>query len=335
MKTVKCPNVVGHYYDADKFDTCPHCMKAAGIRPVPKVSPVFPSPTASTKAAGEPETNKTDDDKDKKSARAHSAGLFSRFFGSRKEDNDDIADQPRAAEPAGSQQEDNPTRYSEADRTDEFKTGAVFDLPEDEAAEENESSSDDEKTEMLALADVDEPLPVPPVQQAQPVQPVQPVQPAPAALVQPAPISVSKQINRVAMSGNIGDIKTIAHFGFEEDIEPVVGWLAVVTTADKGTSFEIKNGRTTIGRSGNGQIVDVSLERDASVSRGAQATITYDPKKVRFLIKSNDANTLVYVNEELLMEYTELKAYDRIQLGSSELVFIPLCSDKFSWNEDD
>ncbi|MCR5121471.1 MAG: FHA domain-containing protein [Ruminococcus sp.] len=338
MKTVKCPNVIGHYYDADKFDTCPHCLKAAGKTPLQKgAAPQLPPPAALPNNANEQAAN---EDKDKK----HSGGLLARIFGGHKEE---AEEQPTASAPEAAVESPAKLPEKAADAHAAQVVQAVQAEQKNAPPAENSENmdktmkvatlyeEDSDKTYAPALSEDDAvtvaslPAMLPPEEQFPPQYPQQQFPPQ-------APIdvpSVSQQINRVAMSGNIGDIKTIAHCGFEDDIEPVVGWLAVATTADKGASFEIKSGRTTIGRSGNGQIVDVSLERDASVSRGAQATITYDSKKVRFLIKSNDANTLVYVNDELLMDYTELNPYDKIQLGDSELIFIPLCSDKFTWND--
>lgn len=40
---------------------------------------------------------------------------------------------------------------------------------------------------------------------------------------------------------------------------------------------------------------------------------------------------LAYCNNEALYTYRALKAYDRIELGESELMFIPLCGSHFSW----
>lgn len=33
MKMVKCIKVVNHFYDGDKYDSCPHCLKLEGKTP--------------------------------------------------------------------------------------------------------------------------------------------------------------------------------------------------------------------------------------------------------------------------------------------------------------
>ncbi len=145
--------------------------------------------------------------------------------------------------------------------------------------------------------------------------------------------SVSQQIRKVAMSANISDIKTVAFYGETLQNAPVVGWLAVLNTMERGNAFELTYGKNSIGRSGTGNPVDISLDSDPTVSRGAQAIVIYEPKKRKFLIQATNGSTLVYVNDELLMTHTEIFAYDKVTIGETELLFIPLCSDRFSWDE--
>ncbi len=147
--------------------------------------------------------------------------------------------------------------------------------------------------------------------------------------------SLSKQIASSSASGNVDEIKTMSYYDFGQEQEPVVGWLTAVNTAAKGISFSLKVGKNNIGRSGSGHAVDVDLNKDATVSRGTQATIIYEPKKRQFLLQPANGSTLVYLNDDLLMNYTQINAYDRITVGETELIFIPLCSDKFSWENMD
>ena len=148
---------------------------------------------------------------------------------------------------------------------------------------------------------------------------------------EPSEASVSEQIKNVGVSGDPEDIKTIAMYGFDEEIEPVTGWVVAISGPEKGRSFEVHSGKTTLGRKGPGKDIDISIENDHSVSRGVQAVIIYDPKQRNFLINPTDGASLVYLNESLLMEYSELKAYDKISIGETELLFIPFCSEYFSW----
>ena len=156
----------------------------------------------------------------------------------------------------------------------------------------------------------------------------------PEELEQDEPKSVSQQVSSVSVSGSAEDIKTVAMYGFEEDDEPVVGWLVAINGEDKGSSFSLKAGKNKIGRNGSGSEVDVALDTDHSVSRGTQAVLIFEPKHKQFLLQTAGGASLVYLNDELLMTYASLKAYDRITVGETVLVFVPFCGPDFSWEEN-
>jgi hypothetical protein len=59
--------------------------------------------------------------------------------------------------------------------------------------------------------------------------------------------------------------------------------------------------------------------------------IIYDYENNLFYIKHGEGQFLTYLNGEVLLETKRLHANDRIKLGSTELIFIPLCSDNFQW----
>ena len=126
------------------------------------------------------------------------------------------------------------------------------------------------------------------------------------------------------------DNKTRVLFDEMED-DYVLGWLAVTNTSSKGRIFTITSSKTTIGRADASHPVDIDLRNDRGVSRGAQATFVYDPLNKQFFLQSAGGKTFVYVNREIVLTYTRLKPYDIIRIGDTELVFVPLCSDAFSW----
>ena len=152
---------------------------------------------------------------------------------------------------------------------------------------------------------------------------------------EPAPAPVEEQIKNVAVSGAAEDVKTVALYGFDDDsdTEPVVGWLVAVSGEEKGKSFDLKSGKNSIGRSGNGTETDVSLDADHTVSRGTQAILIFEPKKKQFLLQTANGSSLVYHKDELLMNYAMLSAYDKITVGATDMLFVPFCGDKFSWEE--
>lgn len=126
-----------------------------------------------------------------------------------------------------------------------------------------------------------------------------------------------------------GDVQvTIGYFG-DVEVEPVVGWLVAISGAHFGEDFKLKTGRNFIGRS---QEMDIALTDDASISREKHAIILYEPKSNVFLVQPGDAKELFYLNDKVVLSAMEIKAYDVISLGATNLLFIPCCSDKFNWD---
>lgn len=110
--------------------------------------------------------------------------------------------------------------------------------------------------------------------------------------------------------------------------EPVVGWIVAVSGNHFGNCFNIYSGNNSIGRSEENRIV---LSKDSSISRLNHAFIAFDPKKSSFFVRPGDSSGLVYVNDELVNNFSALKIYDILEIGETKLVFIPLCNESFSW----
>lgn len=121
---------------------------------------------------------------------------------------------------------------------------------------------------------------------------------------------------------------TIGYFG-AVPTEPVVGWLVAIEGSNFGEDFKLKSGRNFIGRSTN---MDVALTGDSSISRERHAIILYEPKGNMFLVQPGDAKELFYLNDKVVLNATEINAYDVLSLGGTKLLFIPCCSDKFNWD---
>ncbi len=128
--------------------------------------------------------------------------------------------------------------------------------------------------------------------------------------------------------GGGGAQKTIGYFG-EIPVEPVVGWLVAIEGSNYGESFKLKSGRNYIGRSAQ---MDIVLTKDNSISREKHAIVIYEPKGNIFLVQPGDAKELFYLNDNVVLTVTEIKAYDVLSLGGTKLLFIPCCSDKFNWD---
>ena len=112
--------------------------------------------------------------------------------------------------------------------------------------------------------------------------------------------------------------------------DPVVGWLIGVNGAMYGDAFPLKSGRNFIGR---GTSMDVILYGDNSISRDKHAVIIYEPRARIFIAQPGESKELFYINDEVVLGNVTLKKYDIVNLGSSELMFVPLCDEKFCWED--
>ncbi|MBR1506421.1 MAG: FHA domain-containing protein [Eubacterium sp.] len=110
----------------------------------------------------------------------------------------------------------------------------------------------------------------------------------------------------------------------------VVGWLVTIDGTNKGRSYEVVSGKNFIGR---GSEMDIKIEGDKSVSRDKHAVILYEPNERVFLVQSGDTRELSYLNGKVILSAERLEAYDRISIGHTNLLFVPFCGEKFSWDE--
>jgi hypothetical protein len=110
--------------------------------------------------------------------------------------------------------------------------------------------------------------------------------------------------------------------------KPVVGWLICLSGKHIGRDFRLVQGKNYIGRDVS---MDVCLEGEKTVSRDKHALLVYEPKHHLYLIQSGESKELTYVNDQVVLESKELKAYDEILLGEVKLLFIPLCNEEFNW----
>lgn len=114
--------------------------------------------------------------------------------------------------------------------------------------------------------------------------------------------------------------------------DPVVGWLVVLDGPGKGNFRPIFKGSNTIGRS-PGQRVPIDFGDD-SISSEKQAFLTYDERKRTYqLVPNLERPNLVYHNDGALTSNVDLKAHDKVMLGRTTLLFVPLCGMDFDWSD--
>lgn len=111
---------------------------------------------------------------------------------------------------------------------------------------------------------------------------------------------------------------------------PCVGWLVAIGGSHIGQDFHLKVGKNFIGRD---EKMDIALTGDRSVSRDKQAIVIYEPKQHLYLVQPGESSSLVYCNNEVVLNPLQLKAYDIITVGEVNLLFVPLCGEQFNWDE--
>lgn len=109
---------------------------------------------------------------------------------------------------------------------------------------------------------------------------------------------------------------------------PVTGWLVCIKGPNKGMDFRIHSQNNHIGRAKH---MDICIPGDPTISSERAATLIYDYKGKKFLIAAGTGLTLTYLNGEIVTGSAILKAYDVINIGDTDLLFIPLCGEQFDW----
>lgn len=116
-----------------------------------------------------------------------------------------------------------------------------------------------------------------------------------------------------------------------ETVRPATGWLVCINGATRGTDYRIYQGYTYIGRDPAQNQIAIP---DDHVSSVPSARILYEEASRKFFInETNGARNPVYLNDQLFDGRVELHAYDIIKLGNTRLLFVPLCTEKFAWEE--
>ena len=126
--------------------------------------------------------------------------------------------------------------------------------------------------------------------------------------------------------------KTVGMMQSQMGFDPVVGWLACVAGPSRGKSYTIRGGVNAIGRS---ERMDIVITGDLKISSENHAKISYSDKHNRFNLLPGEGRNIVYLNDEEVFTPMPLKAYDLIDFGETKLLFVPLCGEKFTWEDKD
>lgn len=112
--------------------------------------------------------------------------------------------------------------------------------------------------------------------------------------------------------------------------DPVVGWLVCVKGPNRGKDYRLHSGTNFIG---SDKKMDVCLENDRTISHKNAASISYDAEGKTFFVQKGDGRNLIYLNGKAVRNDADLAIYDRLRIGETELVFVPLCCEQFTWQD--
>lgn len=142
---------------------------------------------------------------------------------------------------------------------------------------------------------------------------------------QPLAVTVAK---REGISPTEG--RTVGLIQKKQGIDPAVGWLVCVDGPERGRDYRIRSENNFLGRL---ETNDIQIKGDDAISKEKHAIITYDPECNQFIIQPGGGRGLVYLNNQPVYAFTQLKIYDQIKVGQTTLIFIPLCGEHFKWEK--
>lgn len=112
---------------------------------------------------------------------------------------------------------------------------------------------------------------------------------------------------------------------------PVVGWLVAVEGPCRGTDYRIHTGYNYIGREAG----DICICGDNTISAEKDANVTYVPQTRKFYIAHELGKNVLLVNDlPVIGGGMEINGYDMITIGTTKLMFVAACGERFSWGND-
>ena len=111
--------------------------------------------------------------------------------------------------------------------------------------------------------------------------------------------------------------------------EAVVGWLVCIEGNNRGIDYRLHAGYNYIGREAG----DVQIRDDTQISHQNHAMVAYDSSERLYYMGPSAGRNLIKVNGKAVIGAVEIHNYDVISIGSTKLLFIALCGDRFGWEE--
>ena len=77
--------------------------------------------------------------------------------------------------------------------------------------------------------------------------------------------------------------------------------------------------------------MDICIRGDETISRENHAVISFDSKDKIYYFSPGDGRNIIRLNGKAIFATAEIYAYDTIEIGKTNLTFIPLCGERFEW----
>ena len=109
--------------------------------------------------------------------------------------------------------------------------------------------------------------------------------------------------------------------------DPVVGWLVCIEGPAQGEDYRVHAGYNYIGRNTG----DICIRGDNQISRQNHAMIAFDSSDMIFFVGPANGKNLIKVNGKTVFNPVEIHSYDTISIGTTKLIFVALCGERFNW----
>jgi len=344
----------GHFYDDNRFESCPYCKEGTGLgkqaavsfqnQPVPQFQSAPAQPAAPAPAFPNTGIKFCTNCGNKAEASAKfCTGCGRPFPAAAPAPSNDIGQTVALQQPPVTPSSDigktvAVTPMSAMPSSDIGKTVALNTAPAPVP------TSDIGKTVAVKPIDLDALMaskpaatpaaaPVAPAAPAAPAAPVNPVTEAPRVTVAPpaAPVAAVAPVASVAPVTQKPQVTVAPQTAKPAKTKPVA-FLVCIAGKNLGDSYIVSEGRNYIA---SGADADIRLDKDPEVSAECHAVVTYNPSNNKFTLSAGTGRGITYLNGEQIDVSSDLNADDRIKVGSSELLFIPVCTDKFKWEPKD
>lgn len=113
-------------------------------------------------------------------------------------------------------------------------------------------------------------------------------------------------------------------------VDPVVGWLVCIEGPLRGTAWNLHAGYNYIGR----ETGDIHIQGDDQISREKHATVAYYDKNHTYYVGPAEGRNIIELNGEPVFSSTQLVSRDIIKMGTTRLMFVPLCGEDFNWDQE-